>query len=549
MNVFKYAAEYSRFHGCFTFRVHKEMIILDFVDYAWTPWFIPRFFEADKIQWTNHSPLVQAFKIFFKTEAPCSVFCKDDSWTTLLGNERIIFPMPDKNATLHLYATPYFVEYPSIVDEYMQSITRSAHEHFYPYKNCILYLDPFDIPKPGECYMSSKNISSKRPFYRLCFLSSESEDYVAQVVSEWKSRRNIHEMPFINRETVILPKCIPFESVRDSQYPENAIVRHGNIRKNRSIQHPDCLLQDILGSYHLTLGKPIKDVGLVLDWPLTVSYEGSINNDEEHPHAWVAMLAINGHSPKRIVRVKHPFEHFSEYEYVPPTATRWSTVNFVPNMLILPTDIVKVTIQRVVIGFVYQGTFFCFSDPIIEQFSQPKMYSNVQYLLSAMKPSVLKNDRNIRVLETFSFEVDEIGRRYVLHRVQVENVPFPGWCICEVDIGNNFDAFPRPFRLSYLVSEWTSFFKRHYFNRKNKTIVRTSTLKLALTLSRHNICFKIKIGDPIVSNRNNQQVVLQDQELQLILSEEETQFVNAARLAMPSEQSDEEIEEGSCIIM
>lgn len=147
MNILTYGSVYSKFHGCFDYRVDHDMLILDFLDMAWDPWIVVRFHTPEKVYTQSSAPLLKAFKNYFKTEAPCTVFLKQDSWSVLMGKSRVIMPARDEeSATLHLYSTPYFVRNPSIVEEHMQGTVRSAYENFYSYQNCVMYLDAQDLP-------------------------------------------------------------------------------------------------------------------------------------------------------------------------------------------------------------------------------------------------------------------------------------------------------------------------------------------------------------------------------------------------------------------
>lgn len=371
------------------------------------------------------------------------------------------------------------------------------------------------------------------PLYRLCFLSSESASHVASIAAEWKNRRNIIEIPFLTGGTIPDIKGINFQPVPQPRFPDTSIVSHGNIHKRRSLEQPHCLIHDVLASYsHSTRGDEakLKNLGLLMQWPLQVTFEGTKVPSSTSDSKQVVALTVNGHRPDHVIEVPQTYSNYIEYSHVPET--QWISVSFVPAVLELPNELRKVSVDAVVIGFVYLGSFFCFGDPVLEGRPPWVCESNIDSILTPVRASTLQIDRLIRVVETF-----RLDDRYSLHRIAFTGVPFGTWCISE---SNEADAYAKQLRLPHLVKEWSSFFRRHHDQRSPKT-VNVNMVKLALVLAKHKICFQVRIDE-----RKKSDVTLSGDEITLTLSQEESDFVNQSRLY----REDSEEEKGSsCAVM
>ncbi|GBL71884.1 hypothetical protein AVEN_228811-1, partial [Araneus ventricosus] len=242
MNFPRYGSLYSRFHGCTSYRLEDNIIILDFVDMPFDNWAILHFYKYDVLRIDAQQAFIQAFKVFSKTEAPITIACLKDSWTGLLGNSKIFMPMEEKAATFQLYATPYFVKDPSLIAEYLQGIARPATDNIFLYKNCIMYLDKNDLPYPGGCYFQP---TESQALYRICFLSNEPMRHVLAVASEWKSRRDILTFSFLTKEALTRPKMIPFQPVGQPHLPEERAISTGMIQKRLAVHKPRSIIQDV----------------------------------------------------------------------------------------------------------------------------------------------------------------------------------------------------------------------------------------------------------------------------------------------------------------
>lgn len=561
MNILKYGSIYSSFHGCANYRiVNPDTIVLSFADSAWDPWLIPRLHLSDKVYMSSKKPLVQALKVYFKTEAVTSVFCKRDSWTLIFGNERILIPMSEESSsTIRLYATPFFFHSPNIVDEYMKGIVLSAYNHIYPYKNCIIFLDSVDVPRPGGCYFDSTP-STSSVMYRLCILTNEPDSIVLPLIEEWTHRENKKVITFLTQDTIAVPKGIFFEPVRNwFDFSNTDIKTNGRIYKDISFKQPHCIIHDILFAYHHVISEQyktkainqskdalndeFKDLGLLLEWPLTITYEGVYDDTDNHNKQFIA-LTINGNQPNKVVKIERPYEKFIGFNHIP--ATTWQPVSFVPKVLQLPKDVFKVSIDAMVIGFIYQGSFFCFSKPLIEGVASPMTENNVNYLLSTVLNSTIQHDKRIRIIETF-----RLDEKYSLHHIQFTNIDQSAWCLSNAE---STDAYTMQMHLPYLVREWASFFKRHV--GQNLKAIHTDILKMALLLTKHDICFKIKIMDKNIPKREAVSIDESTNEIQLCMTKEEVDFVNEMRIkrneifiTTTNDVESEEIQTDSCNIM
>lgn len=537
MNFPRYGSLYSRFHGCTSYRLEDNIIILDFVDMPFDNWAILHFYKYDVLRIDAQQAFIQAFKVFSKTEAPITIACLKDSWTGLLGNSKIFMPMEEKAATFQLYATPYFVKDPSLIAEYLQGIARPATDNIFLYKNCIMYLDKNDLPYPGGCYFQP---TESQALYRICFLSNEPMHHVLAVASEWKSRRDILTFSFLTKEALTRPKMIPFQPVGQPYLPEERAISTGMIQKRLAVHKPRSIIQDVLNSYYRSYlhahdgeesPQVLNNLGIIMEWPLRVTFDGTRPNLQDEK-AYVA-LAVNGQRPSRVLFVRYPYEVYTEFHEVP--STYWTPIHFVPTALILPDDMEKVSINSVVLGYVYKKAFFCFSYPVLEGRPTYECSRNVQSLLQVCAPNVLQQ-LNVRIAESF-----QLNTQHSLHRVQVTGVPFNAWCVTQ-----EASEFPTQRYLPRFVQEWVDFFETHIGSVKEDN-VDISIIQMALTMARHKICFRIKIDPKAKRKQRANRIQLMDKEIELNMGVQEAEFINSHRVAAPDEEQQES--GGICGIM
>lgn len=545
MNRYSYGSHVSKYHGSTTTcRFVHGMYVLNFKSFPFKTYLLGRFYNARKVQSTVESfNFVNALKIHFKTKDICSVVCKNDTNSILVGNSRVVIPMPFEPTpsidSFRLYLTPYYVNDPQLVSGHLRGMALPAYDNVFPYKNCILYLDEHDIPVPGGCYFDPI-VPDSHPLYRLCILTAEPEESVIQIASEWQARRGIQTLPFITKDVIRNPAMISFQPIREIHFSDQNILSSNTIHKYHSLSKPHCLIQDILSSYfrHQVRSKPsrttvdcLNNVGLILEWPLRITYEGS-KSFEAAEKKYVA-LAVNGYRPTRVLHVRHPYERYIEYDYVP--ATLWTPISYVQTILETPADVQKVSIRSTVIGYEYGNAFFCFAVPVLEGTPSPYEWRNIRCMLSHAT-NILLNDRRIRVMETYRW-----NKKYYLNHVQMTGVSLDAWCLTKVD-DHNTVYLTHQNDGSTLLEEWLQLV-RLYKDAKAVKVVDTEFIRLALLLTRHKICFQTKITEKV--GKNKDAIMLNDDDITLFVGEDESKFLNDIRVESTVLQE----KEGSCIVM
>lgn len=534
MNVNTYGSLYGKFHQCPVSLVRNDIIVFDLGNSPYETWSISRMYPSEKIAVDSDKPFLLALKSFFKSDVPASVVSSSlYLWTISLGKERVIYPLGadvKSDNTLRLYATPYFVQNPDIVSKHLQGI-RPAFENVYFYKNTIMYLDNQDLPYPGGYYFDP---CAPTPFYRICFLTDESIDYVANLASEWQTRRDVSTVPFMTRDTKVLPKFIDFDPVPELNFSDSTVVSTGLILRDLSLRKPELIVQDLLISYYKNISRHVNDsshldfsfLGLVVEWPLQLTFEGSRHSQTRNEDRRFVALSVNGNYPNRVVCVSSPYDRYVEYDDVPVTV--WTPISFVFYTLLTEIDVKKVIVDSVVIGLVYRETFFCLSQPLLEGRPTKSFALNTEYLLSVASTSDIEADPKIRIVESFKYDEDFSLRRVYLKGIQLET-----WCLTSAE---DTHPYPKTIRLPYLVKEWLKLFKDA---GPNPFDVDVSTVRLALTLSKHELCYNL-----IASEDSKEPVNVTDSQTKFYMHEKVVEFVNEARIA----KSELETEGNSCVI-
>lgn len=519
MNFNTYGSYYGKFHKCSVSSVRQNIIVFELGNSPYETWFITRMYPPENVSIDSNKPLLLALKTFFKSDVPASVVCsRKYLWTICLGNERMIYPVSKdvkKDNRLQLYATPYYVNNPQVVSQYLQATIRPAYENVFFYKNTVLYLDNQDLPYPGGCYF---NKCEPTPFYRLCFLSDEPIDYVMNLATEWQARRDVMTIPYMTREVKANPKFINFKPVIESGFTDANILSTGIIHKTLSSRKPELLIQDVLTSYYKNVARRPHDnrldfsyLGVFIEWPFLLTFEGARHSETKDQNKKFVALSINGNNPTRILHICRPYDRYVEYNHVP--ATLWTPVSFVLSTLLTDTSIKKVTIDTVVIGVVYRETFFCFSQPLLEGAPTQLSLSNAEYILSTAALE-LNEDINVRVIETFKY-----NDYYSLRRVSLRGLALDCWCLTK---SANTDPYPRNIRLPELVKQWLEFFMEVGDDTFELDV---SAVRIALMLSKHKICYNLNA----VENPKDA-IVLSDNEVNFYFTEKIVQFINDARL-------------------
>lgn len=519
MNLQKYASLYASFHKCQHFTVlSDDTIVLSFQDTRWEPWLVLRLHEFDKI--TRTSQLAKSLNVFFNSDSQNTTFLKQDSWTMLLGCERVVFPQT--GGQCKVYATPYFVSDPRVVDEYLRGSARPFCEHVYTYKNTILYLDPCDVPFPGGCYFDQPK---RRESYRLCFVSREPDEYVAKITNEWKHRQGVSTLPFHVTDTTVVPSFIDFRPVRNLSLPDEHSKSTGTLR--RHVDYPSFVIQDVLLSYLGDDEDQVHHLGLILEWPFRVQYDGSRCNRRSNRPKQFVTLSINGSLPKNVLYVRDPYERYVEYDYVPQVSS-WTEIYFVRDGL---PDLLPVVIDSVVIGFEYKGAFLCLSHPLLEDRPRHPPTQRTECLLTTREP-----DSGLVVLDTFSFDCETL-----LHRVKPKGpqaIQWDLWCLSKTD---DSTQYPKRVRPPSLVEKYLTFYASN--KSKNKWLGNVHLMQLATVLAKHDICFKTRIVE-----KRKGQVLLANDEIILQMERPGVDFLNSVRLVAVTDPEQNE-DGGSCTVL
>lgn len=520
MNFNTYGSCYGKFHKCSVSAVKQNIIVFDLANAPYETWIVGRMYPPENVSIDSDKPLLLALKTFFKSDVPASVVCsRKYLWTICLGNERIIFPVNNtvQNVNrLQMYATPYYVNNPEVVSQYLQATIRPAYENVFFYKNTVLYLDNEDLPYPGGCYF---NKCTPTKFYRICFLSDEPMDHVIDLATEWQTRRDVMTIPYMTREVKAIPKFLNVQPVTESGFSDASILSTGIVHKTLSSRKPEFLIQDVLTSYYKNIARrsspaDFSYLGLFVEWPFYLTYEGARHSESKDPVKRFLALSINGNNPTQVLHVCRPYDRYVEYNHVP--ATLWSPVSFVLTTLETGSNVRKVAVDTVVIGVVYRETFFCFGQPLLEGAPTPRPLLNAEYVLSTATVE-LNEDANVRVMETFKYNDD-----YSLRRVSIRGLALDCWCLAK---SANTDPYPRNIRLPDLVKMWLNFFMQV----GNDTFdVDVTAVRPALMLSKHKICYNLNEVE-----KPKDAIVLTDSEVNFNFHREIVEFINKARLTKP----------------
>lgn len=516
MNFNSYGLYYGNFHKCSIASVRQNVMIFNFGTSSYETWFITRMHPPEKVFIDSNKALLLALKTFFKSDVPASVVCNSKYlWTICLGKERIIIPVgkeDQRESTIQFYATPYYVNNINVISQYLQGMIRPAYENVFFYKNTILYLDNEDIPFPGGSYF---NPCESAPYYRICFLSSEKVEKVLDIVSEWKSRGDIKNISYMTRDIQTVPKFINFHPISESGFSEANISSTGIVHKVLSSKKPEHIIQDILNSYYKNISRRIPenriDIGVLIEWPILITFEGSRYSDNnQEPKKFIA-LSVNGSHPSRVLHVYRPYDRYIEYNHVP--ATVWTPISFVLSTLLTDMSIKKVAIDTVVIGVVYRETFFCFGQVLLEGVPAKTLNINGNYILSTATFD-LNEDSNVEVLESF-----RLNEFYSLRRVSLKGISLDTWCLTKC---SDTDPYPKNIRLTGLVKQWIDFFMEVGENNFDMDV---TAVRLALMLSKHNICFNLN-----AIQKPKQVIKVTEKEVDFYMNEKMVQFINDARM-------------------
>lgn len=508
MNAPKYAKIYAQYHLCCSSSVvGNNTVVLEYDVLPFAPYLVSRMFGFETLAEPNR-PMVQALSVFFKNEAPTTTFLKEDSFTLLLGKDRVL--IPKEGGKCKLYASPYFVHDPKVVEAFLRGMARPVHDDTYIYKNSVLYLDPDDLPCPGSNYFRPGK-RKRRESFRICFLSEESdtEQFFQKVIKEWEYRQDVTMNPFAARDTIRVPKFIDFKPSSSSPVlPDDFAVSTSTIKKeNSESQFPGFLIQDVLLSYET---EDVRHLGLIIEYPFRLHYDGShcIEGCRPASKQFVA-LAVNGARPKRTLKVRDPYERYVEYDYVPDNV-QWTEIFFARDSFDLPPGVNLVAIDSVVIGIEYHRAFLCLSAPLLECKPRRRRSLHADCLLTPVSQL-----SELRVLDTSRLD----GETSLL-RVRVGDLPWDFYCVTR----QSDTRYPKRLQMPNLVEKWLQFYVRN--KDKTQYLGDLQTVRLGLVLAKHKICFKTNIVQKI----RGQEAWVDEGRIVLQMSDKGAEFVNQMRL-------------------
>ncbi|GBM53894.1 hypothetical protein AVEN_64820-1 [Araneus ventricosus] len=140
----------------------------------------------------------------------------------------------------------------------------------------------------------------------------------------------------------------------------------------------------------------------------------------------------------------------------------------------MPVDIVKVSVESMVIGFFLHGNFFRFSRAMLKARPTHVSQSNINLIFNVAKPRVF-NDNRFTIIETFRY-----NEKHVLHHINFQGIETDAWCLCE----NLDDAtiHNKYLQLQWLVHEWINFYASNHAQVSD--YVNVGIVRLAVVLAK-----------------------------------------------------------------
>lgn len=491
MNLQSYSTIYAQNHGLDFASVSNENIILTMDDTQFSKNYVLKLSNYKNI-YDDSKPLIRGLLAFFKIEAPSTVFSTDDSWSLLIGNQKLIYPS-HKGKTF-CCATSLFVKEPSILKN-MFSISYS--ENVYAYKNTIIYLDPFDIPSPGGNYFHSQQPNE---YYRICYITLQVDNDLKHLFEDVKGVFNI---PLKSKPAQVqlspFVQHVPMNEISFTYYESTNIVC-----KNKCFKDPDLILHDILDSYPQS-----NEIGIIIQHPIEISFTAS---DECKNKKFLA-FAVNCNAPKQVLFVPAPYDRYYQYRY-PPSYIQWTHIYYDNVNFAKP-----VVISKNIIGYVYRDVFFCLLYPKLSNFRKNK---NTQYLLNMLNFDI-DSDPDLQRVRSYRFD-----EQHALVCVKHKNCHNELWCIEKKN-----QTMPKSTSPSYLVREWAEL----VLENANSQTFDITFVKLMFLLDKHQICYFTKEGKRDIKYEREKDIVF-------YLEKNCLDFINNLRQNV----SERTIEEG-CVIL
>lgn len=514
MNLQQYSTIYSSFHGAFEYNVIGDTIVIPIDDVSWQKSIVLKIKNFDKI-YNDSKPLAKSLICHYRMETNCTVFTTKDSWSVLLGDQKVVYPKYGGKTLL--CATQLFVKNIKAFELYMKSVNAvCVYENTYNYKNAVVYLDNYDIPYPGGKYFDSNN--QVNTIYRICFLAFQ-EDTIIQFENEFKNRKDIWTYPLkLKCAVASISKFIKTETINEVSLSETFYENTNIIFKRKCFQNPNFILQDILESFN-----KLNEVGIIIEYPICISYIAMNASDSNRKFQ---AFAINCNVPKTVLYVPSPYDRFYQYRYTPKNII-WTTLLY--DTQCPPENMDPVIIDKNIIGYNYNNTFFCHSHPklLINTHMDNKNTDTILNMLSFD----LKQDENFKIVSTYKFDFD-----HILYCVKHKDCNHELWCL---GYAHNLTAYVKRTIPYYLVSSWAQLVIDHIAN-KETNYGDLNLIKLMYILARHNICFSTR------QSRKRDIVYENLKDIVFKIEPNVLEFINKLRLNLNviSEKQEE-----SCIIL
>lgn len=433
-------------------------------------------------------PLVRSLMAHYKMDCLCTVFETDDSWSLLLGNQKLA--MPSTEGKTHLCLTPYFVKNPKIMETQV-----SYYEHIHSYKNTVLFFDNYTVPYPGSNYFESEPDSH----YRICYLTLQPD-----LILKFDHLKGVVKSPL--RMRAGLATISPFiQNVTLTAFPDTHYQSTNIVLKKQCFRDPDFILHDILDSYPSDT-----ELGIVIETPIMISYL-----TVEANHQTFQAFAINCNAPKQVLYVPSPYDRYYQYNY-PPKHIKWTTLYYDGEEY---EQLMPVVACKNIIGYVYKNTFFCLTHPKLTATAKNK---NTQYLLDMLSFDI-DADPDWKVIQTYRFD-----SRHVLLCVKHNECLYEMWCMKRDEATKSQTRSIVP---SHLVREWGEFVLENAGSTQHDILF----MKLMHKLDQHNICYVTKESD-------SQRRIEYRKDIIFHLEPNALKFINQLRQNDPAE------EEEGCVI-
>lgn len=463
MNLQHYTDIYCSFHNVFEHDVIENTILIPISDVSWAKSIVLRLKNFKEI-YEPDKPLAKSIMYHYKMETVVSVFTSKDSWSILLGDQRVVYPKSGSHS--YIGASSLFIKDSKIFEQYMKERNAiSYYDNIYSYKNAVIYLDNYDIPYPGGHYFNEKNVENDQ--YRICFVGSS--EIIQLLEKEFLEKlKAVNYMPLkVKDAEATISDFINLKPIRNAPFSSMYHENVSNVLKRKCFTDPNYIIQDILNKSFSS------EIGIIIEYPIYISY---LSPSDKLKHNEYVALAINCNIPKSVLYVPAPYDRCYLHRQVPKNI-HWVTLLYDKE----PETLEAVILNKNIIGYMYRETFFCLTHPKL-MYGTHVENKHTKDILNMLSFD-LKQDENLKIVNEFRYDVN-----HSLFCVKHKNLSHELWCL---SFANNFKSHPKRVSPSYLVSHWCELVLQHA-DRKEVDYGDLNLLKLMFVLARHKICFQTK---------------------------------------------------------